>query len=397
MQVFSAALADAGFDVYSIDLPGHGDSIAGFSATRARSVVAQALDQLGAVDVAVGHSLGAGLLLDLANERSLPRTVLLSPPPTPTGNVDVSRMLVVTGVWDIPAINAFVPRLEGAEWWELPWAAHSSAVFNAGQTRDIVRWMGGDFHAVRTASRVLWYALMLLAAAGLGASLLPARPWTRAQTGLGMAEACAWMVLAGIPTLAFLHFVVVLKWLHLFATDYLLSVFFLTGTLLSPAAMIRRHQGPATPAASVDRRQEHLIAILAAIYVIGAVGLFAGSHFMHFTLTDGRWWRFPVIAAASFPLFYFDEIALRTGPGWRVAATGVLTKSLMGAAIVTGVLILNRQQAFLVLIAHLVVLFWIALWFLTEIVRRHTQNPVAAALFAALAQGWVFAAWFVTT
>ena len=36
------------------------------------------------------------------------------------------------------------------------------------------------------------------------------------------------------------------------------------------------------------------------------------------------------------------------------------------------------------------------LWFATGIVHRHTQSPYAAALFAALVQGWAFAAWFVT-
>jgi hypothetical protein len=60
------------------------------------------------------------------------------------------------------------------------------------------------------------------------------------------------------------------------------------------------------------------------------------------------------------------------------------------------VLVLNRDHAFLVLIIHLVVLFWIGLWLATELVRRHTQDAYAAALFAAVIQGWVFAALFVT-
>jgi hypothetical protein len=73
----------------------------------------------------------------------------------------------------------------------------------------------------------------------------------------------------------------------------------------------------------------------------------------------------------------------------------VLTRALIGAAIVSGVLILNADHAFLVLIIHLVVLFWIGLWIATELVHRQTQNAYAAALFAALIQGWVFAAVFV--
>jgi hypothetical protein len=49
-----------------------------------------------------------------------------------------------------------------------------------------------------------------------------------------------------------------------------------------------------------------------------------------------------------------------------------------------------------VLITPLVVAFWIALWFATGVVHRHTRSPLAAAIFAALVQGWGFAAWFVT-
>jgi uncharacterized membrane-anchored protein YitT (DUF2179 family) len=60
------------------------------------------------------------------------------------------------------------------------------------------------------------------------------------------------------------------------------------------------------------------------------------------------------------------------------------------------VLIVNRQSAFLVLLGHLVVLFWIALWFVTWAVRKRT-DPVTAAVFASIVQGWGFAAIFVTT
>jgi hypothetical protein len=62
----------------------------------------------------------------------------------------------------------------------------------------------------------------------------------------------------------------------------------------------------------------------------------------------------------------------------------------------TGVLTLHRESEFLVLIVPLITIFWIALWFATGVVHRHTQSPLAAALFATLVQGWAFASWFVT-
>jgi hypothetical protein len=56
----------------------------------------------------------------------------------------------------------------------------------------------------------------------------------------------------------------------------------------------------------------------------------------------------------------------------------------------------NRQAAFLLLLTHLIILFWIFLWFAAGLVRRRT-DPFAAALFAAILQGWLFAALFITT
>jgi hypothetical protein len=49
------------------------------------------------------------------------------------------------------------------------------------------------------------------------------------------------------------------------------------------------------------------------------------------------------------------------------------------------------------LITHFIVLLWIVLWFVGELVRRRTQDPMAAAVFTALVQAWVFAAIFVRT
>jgi hypothetical protein len=71
-----------------------------------------------------------------------------------------------------------------------------------------------------------------------------------------------------------------------------------------------------------------------------------------------------------------------------------LGRILIGAIIVSGALILNRQAAFLLLLAHLAVLFWIVLWFAGGEVRKRS-DPFTAACFAAIVQGWFFAALFV--
>ena len=111
-----------------------------------------------------------------------------------------------------------------------------------------------------------------------------------------------------------------------------------------------------------------------------------------------RWWRFAAIVLAGLPLAFADEVLLRPiRPWWKAAGVAALMRILMAAFIVTGVLTTNRNDAFLVLSVHFIVLLWMVLWFLGELLRRRTQDPLATAVFIAVVQAWVFAAIFVLT
>jgi len=399
MHILSDALADVGFEVYAIDLPGHGDSAVGFNAILARQVVEQAIRQLNP-DTAIGHSLGAGLLLDLAPDQSFRKLVLMSPPPTPIDQSKLQHTLVTTGAWDIPAINEFVPRLQGVELRQFAWAGHSSAPLNPAQIREIVHWIGGDTSRLHTVSRIAWLAVMFGAAFLFGFTLLPrARAGTDSvRRPVSFIDVILAYVVAGGIALVLLRFVLVFGWLRLFAADYLVSFLFVVGLLLMVLA--RWRENPALRAGWIEARGQFrptLIALAAATYVIGVMGFVIGSNLMHMPLSSDRWWRFPIIAAATLPLFFFDEIATRrVGNQWRRAAAGILTRALLVAFVVTGVLVLNRQAVFLVVLAGLNLMFWVTLWFATELVSRRVQSPCAAALFAAVVQGWMFAAWSVT-
>jgi pimeloyl-ACP methyl ester carboxylesterase len=391
MQILSSALADDGVEVYAIDLPGHGDSNAGFNGLLARTALEQAVSYI-KPDIAVGHSMGASLLIDLAHDVKFQNLVLISPAPTEVNAPEFQHALVTTEGWDLPAVTTFAPQLEGVELRKFPWGMHSSALINPAQIREIVIWLGGNPDKVHTAARLLWLSLMFAAAIMFAFALLPYRaPAAVANRVFSPTEVLVSFVIAGGIAAIVQRFVSVFHWVRLYATDYLVGFLFIAGLALLIIISCRRFPNAGIGLAGFCK------AVGMAAYVIIVLGLLAGSHLTHMTLSDGRWWRFVVIAAASFPLFLFDELAIRdVARPWRNAILGITTRALLIAWMATGVLLFSRESAFLVLLLGLLLLFWVALWLFTSLVRRNVQNPAATALFAALVQGWMFAAWFVT-
>jgi len=393
MNILCYDLADAGFEVFAIDLPGHGESTAGFTAFDARDVVDQVLSRLGSDTAVVGHSLGGALFLDIASDRRIPQMVLFSPAPTPLQRIDSDRVLVLIGQFDPGRIRAFIPQIRAAvrgstDLRDLAWTGHSGGFFEPRVIRDVVNWLGGPTYSGHASDRLFLLAVMLLSSLALGWSL-----WTflavremKDPVAASSPLMIVYYVAAATISVVILSFVNVVSWLRLFTTDYLVGVLLLTGLLL-----IVRFR----PKIAISAR--HVLAsVAAAAYIIGMVR-FTAPEFAHAALSADRWWRFAAIALLGFPLFLADETLLRPASSRRrAAAVALATRLVVGAMAVTGALILNREAAFLLLMAHAVIFFWLLLWFLGGVVRRRT-DPFSAALFTTLVQAWIFSALFITT
>ena len=164
----------------------------------------------------------------------------------------------------------------------------------------------------------------------MGIVLLPRRAGLETLTvSFSKTDVLICYVLACAVSTIVQRFGVVLRWMQMFAVDYTVSFLLVAGLALI-VILARKKKRPLVDAGAIAK------GVAAAAYVIVFLGLIAGSHLIHMTLSDGRWWRFLVIAAASFPLFLFDESVTRAvGNGWQNAGIGVVTRILIAASIAT--------------------------------------------------------------
>src|SRR5262249_2921592 len=152
---------------------GHGASKAKFQSAVAEQAIRNVAAELGEKAVVLGHSLGAGLLLDLSANQHFSTMVLLSPPPVAIDEIRADRVLISAGAIDLPRIRSFVPIAADiggthVETWTLPWAAHSAAILNPVYIGRIVGWLGGDARRTRTQARMAWLVVMFVSGVVLG-------------------------------------------------------------------------------------------------------------------------------------------------------------------------------------------------------------------------------------
>jgi pimeloyl-ACP methyl ester carboxylesterase len=438
MYAYSDSLARAGFRVYALDLPGHGDNSEPFSFARSEKCAAAALETLTqpnslipGVTILAGHSMGGAIAVRMADRNPVAATIAISPGPMVLPQRMPSNLLVFTAGHDIGILRRQAQNLAAAagenrtaeedfkqsrafELVRLPHATHTSLLLSAEVMNKSISWAveaaaaafpSGSRTEIPTATldSSVWGSLVGLVGIFL---LFPAcativtgfagpkraeidDPRPLRLLALGEGAICSLfgvlILTLGIP----------LKFLHVYAGTYLASFLFLTGVLF-----LSLNWKDALESLSPNFRRGIATAVLGLVTIL-AVGAWLNWHFTDAWLNGPRWLRF----AGLFPLLwvfsYGEEIML--GPvriGWPRAARYlvflILRLELWAACAVAAYKLPNGQLILVVLFTFLAQ-FSILQRLATDALRLRTGSAPAAATFGAILASWFIASVFPLT
>ncbi len=427
-------LAAAGGDVYLVDLPGRGDSnalaspyppegpqsdMATPNETRATLAVVQPLnnDRL----VVLGHSLGGGVVLDVARRAAPAATVSLAGLERPVRPGRPRNLLLITARLEIPPLRhaadaMFAQAGRGASRREF-FCTHSTLPYSSGVQQAIVEWTNRAVPGARLAippwlnEKLL--ALELAAAFFLVALFFPLAGlagWRLSFESLGEivsesrfsswspAHLGGYALLAGLASVSALSLLDWLEWgvplrfLNLFDGDYLATLMLLSTVWLLPA--LRLLPWVRDPR---ELRANFLAAVLLAAYVIVVGGGFVTWQIFDLWPTSTRWLRFLPLLPLLFPFALGEELLRRTFSKHRdhspLTAFILLRLALLGGA-AYGIFLLHSGQGMIVL--HALPLFLLSLleYYFAETFYRALHSVYACAVLKTLLLAWFFVAFF---
>ena len=430
-QQFTAA----GLRVYLVDSPGHGDNTAPFSFAANQFCAAgilAALDRRGEITprrtILLGHSMGAALVIRLADDFPAAATIAVSTAPLVSPRRLPANLLLVAPQWDMPQVRhtetqlaaaAGAPRYAPADFLQLrafrllpvPWHTHTGALFDATAVRVMLRWALDAVGAAAVSEPVptfrsfgggwiglLGIVLIFPAAASAITRIAPAREsrpcapplrpllsilsWTAALT-LAAILSTRWNLMSA---------------LHLYSAGYLSCILLLAGLPLSLAS--RPWRIGSSLSSSASSFSTSICAASIALLLVLAAGAWLNWQLAEFWLIPVRWARFPFLLLALLPISYAEESALGDSAGLPGAARvnriflfivlrGLVWLVLLGAW-VAGV-----SSALLALIfGSFLGALSLAQRFGADALRHRTGSAMAAALFDAILGAWFLAATF---
>jgi pimeloyl-ACP methyl ester carboxylesterase len=438
--------------VYSIDLPGHGDSTEPFTYARAEECTERGINALAArgdiqLDrtVLLGHSLGGEIAIRMSDRFPTAGTIALSPAPMVLPRRVPNNLLVLSAQFDLPPLRAEAREIAAAAGGERV-APEDFAQLRAFQFSTI-SWADHVSPLVdeRPEMQAATWAREALAEAG---PLQPVRGWPRTGAvlcgiGLLLLFPLAALLIAGHPPqpypprdpqirITFVHWLTIrtlvarwavasalavalfsltshYNWLRLYNGSYLVSCMLVAGLAL--LLLFRRQVA--------SLRRPRLRGIFAAIVLALAFAMAAHAwvgfsldikliNAMSFlrTLAGGfwlsapRWLRLGPATLAVLPYFAAEELALGE-PNlfhyWRRLGVCLLLRLELWLLMLLAIYATMNGQVLILLLAPTFLFLSVLQRLGSDVLRIRTGSPAAGAVFGAILAGWFIASVFPLT
>ncbi|MGB8543478.1 MAG: alpha/beta fold hydrolase [Candidatus Acidiferrales bacterium] len=445
MMYLASEFAGHGLQVYSLDLPGHGDNTDAFSFAKAAECATTAVESLirsGKIDpaktIVVGHSMGGAIAIGMADHIPLAGTIAISPAPMVLPRRMPSNLLVFSGQYELFILHRAAEALLQAsggtraqpedfaqkrafDLRHVAGGTHTGLIMDRNVAHQSERWiMQCLFPEIPPETLALNLDLAPYAVANKGRHRLAgsvlgligilflfpfcatiiasvagpphAEPLVdHPRYALSLAEAAV-ASLAGVLLLAV---GIPLNFLHIYTGDYFLSVLLIVALVLLFFNRVQIWENW-PPAVSIS--------ILAAIFAF-AVFLSLGA-WLNWQLDDAwlngpRWMRFAAILPVTLIFCGAEELVL--GPvqnGKRRAlrfGIFLLFRLEIFLACTLGYYELRSGQVLIPLLAVFLAVFSILQRLGADALRKRTGSVAAAILFSAILAAWFVAAVFPLT
>jgi pimeloyl-ACP methyl ester carboxylesterase len=445
MMYLGSDFAGHGFRTYLFDLAGHGDNTDPFTFPRAEQCAAVAIDSLtrsGAIDprktILLGHSMGGEIAVRMADHVPVAATIALSPAPMTLPQRMPSNLLVIAGgldLWPVKAEARALATAAGGDRTEpsdfaqqrafqlvmLPYATHTTGLVDRGVAHRGELWaMQALFPSVPPDTLALNLDLATyqtfrrgrrrLAGAILGlvglallfpfaltiASTLAGPPSedassARPSRALAAAEGAA----GALAAVLFLSLGVPLRFLHLYAGDYLASLLLIDGLFLL-ALNWKAGKESWSP-----RARPILASALLAFAVFLAAGAWLNWQLADMWMNAPRWLRFAELLPIACIFCFAEEtvlgaVAKGKPRALRFFISLVLRLELWLACLLAFYRLANAEVLVLILFFALAG-FSAVQRLATDALRARTGSAIGAAVFGAILAAWFIAAIFPLT
>ena len=437
--------------VYLLDLPGHGDNTEPFSYARAEECVARAVETLarrGEINpnttTFVGHSMGGGIAIRLADHFPVLATIAISPGPIVLPRRMPSNLLVFSAQYDLPVLRRTAAALSQAaggdrngsedfrqhrafELDRVPRATHTSLIYDPKVLGQTIEWMEDALRPERiqtTESKgggVAWdlkvvepgwpprpllgsvlglcglFLLFPVCASICAMAFRPASGEFDQAPSKGGPLLLRWHV-AALFSVCVLKYIVPLRALRMFTGDYLASLLLLAGIVL--CALTWKESKPAF---AFPPRAMALAAAVGFAAFLG-VGAWLNWQVTDAWMNGARWLRFGFLVPLLWPYCFAEEIALgglpKPGEHRRRIVRFVfflLLRLILWLACVFALFLFPSGQILILLLGLYLAAFSILQRLGTDAIRRRTGSPAAAALFGAILDAWFIAVVFPLT